>query len=335
MNEEGLHVPDHDSRLPPTPGFVPWIDAATLRRSLTWVEAVDVLEAALVQRAAPGNTPARSFVPVSAGELILMPGEVGPDVGVKVVSVHDGAPERQHVPRIQGVHVALDGATLTPTAVLDAAALTVLRTSALSALAIRHLAPADARSLLVFGTGPQAVGHALAIHAVRPLDEVVVVGRREPAVAAAVAELAVEGLSARPGTAAEVAGVDLVACCTTAADPLFDSGLLRPEATVVAIGSHSPTMREVDFRLVEAATVIVESRASALSQAGDVILAIADGVDADAAIDGDLGELVRGELTPALGRPRFFKSVGEAWADVVVAAAVVTGTRRSERPATA
>lgn len=303
---------------------IPFVNAAALRRALPWSEVVDALENALVQGLAPGNTPPRSFVPVRSGELIIMPGEVGEDVGVKVLSVNDRYSELR-VPRIQGLHIALDGKTLTPRAILDAEALTVLRTSGLSAVAVRWLAPAAARSLLVFGTGPQAVGHALAINAVRPLDHVVVVGRRPEAVDDVVAQVMAAGIDARAGVAEDVAAVDIVACCTTAADPLFDSSRLRPEAVVVAIGSHSPQLREVDTDLVRRATVVVESRESALSQAGDIVLAIADGVDHESAIDGDLRELVAGAVQLTAGRPRFFKSVGEAWTDVVVSAAAVRG----------
>ncbi|MDN5769091.1 MAG: hypothetical protein L0H96_25370 [Humibacillus sp.] len=120
-----------------------------------------------------------------------------------------------------------------------------------------------------------------------------------------------------------MAGVDIVACCTSASTPLFDSAVLRPKACVVAIGSHDPDAREVDTALVARATVVVETRQSALSQAGDVVLAIGDGVPEAEAITGDLAELVRGAVHPASGRPRLFKGVGEAWSDVVVASAAV------------
>ena len=136
-------------------------------------------------------------------------------------------------------------------------------------------------------------------------------------------QLETAGLDARAGVAADVARVDIVACCTTAAEPVFAASLLRPEATVVAIGSHSPDRREVETQLVERATVIVESTASALSQAGDIILALRDGVPQDVAIAGDLQALVTGAVTIVPGAPRLFKSVGEAWSDVVVAATVV------------
>lgn len=298
------------------------IDAHELEQALDWIEVIDALEAALRSGAAPGNSPARSFATVAAGELILMPGEVGDDVGVKVVSVaSDGA--GRDLPRIQGVHVVFDGSTLRPRAILDAAALTLLRTAGLSALAVRHLAPTAAHVLVVFGTGPQARRHVAAIDAVRPLTEVVVVGRRGSAVAEMVEELTTQGFPARAGTGTDVGDADIVACCTSAQRPLFDSDRLRPEAAVVAIGSHSPAAREVDARLVARATVIVETRRSALDQAGDILLAIGDGVPVGDAITGELGDLVSGRLTPSVGTPRLFKGVGEAWSDVVVAAAAL------------
>ncbi len=308
-----------------SPGSIQWIGHEALMAALSWVEVVDALEDALVRGDAPGNTPPRAHVPVSAGELLLMPGQVGHDLGVKVVSVNDNS-FSLGVPRIQGVHVAFDGTTLTPAAMLDARALTLLRTAGLSALAVRHLAPDSACSLLVFGTGPQAVSHAAAINAVRPLDEVVVVGRRPEAVADAVRRIGQIGPLVRSGTSEDVAVVDLIACCTSAERPLFDSSLLRAEATVVAIGSHSPMMREVDTELVRRATVVVETRASAINRAGDIVLALADGLTEDTAISGDLRAMVSGVVIPALGAPRLFKSVGEAWTDVVVASAAVRAT---------
>ena len=90
---------------------------------------------------------------------------------------------------------------------------------------------------------------------------------------------------------------------------------------MVAIGSHEPDAREVDERLAARATVVVESRESALREAGDVIQAIA----ADALHEGELvplAALVRGDAAPEPGRPRLFKSTGMAWEDLVLAAAV-------------
>ena len=79
----------------------------------------------------------------------------------------------------------------------------------------------------------------------------------------------------RPTTALRSA--DVVVCATSARAPLFDSALLRDDVVVVAVGSHEPDARELDAALLGRATVVVEDVATALREAGDVVLAIAEG----------------------------------------------------------
>jgi ornithine cyclodeaminase len=220
------------------------------------------------------------------------------------------------LPRIQGVYALFDGETLAPVALLDGIGLTDLRTSAVSALAVQRLAAAGPRRALVFGTGPQARAHVNALRAVLALDEVGVVGRDQERVAAFAREL-----DAVPASAGDVAGADIVCCCTTAREPLFDGDAVAPHATVVAIGSHEPAARELDERLLGRATVVVESRASARREAGDVIAAIAAGALGPDHVF-ELAALVRGEVPVDPGRPRVFKSTGMAWEDLVLAAAI-------------
>jgi ornithine cyclodeaminase len=113
-----------------------------------------------------------------------------------------------------------------------------------------------------------------------------------------------------------VAGADVICCCTTAREPLFDGDLVADHACVVAIGSHEPDARETDDRLARRATVVVESRSSALREAGDVIAA---GLGPDDVVT--LREVVGGaEIPPG---PRLFKSTGMAWQDAVVAGATL------------
>lgn len=301
-----------------SPTSLPMVSAADLERVVTGADAVEALAAALRTGRATDASPQRTQTDLGEDQLLYMPAAVDGSVGVKMLSLAPGNPAKG-LPRIQGLYVLFDEMTLAPAAILDAVSLTNLRTSALSALAVDHLAPTAADSLLVFGTGPQAGAHVSAIDGVRPLQEVVVVGRSPGRAAPLVAELVGQGYAARAGSAADVAGVDIVACCTSASEPLFDSALLRQEATVVAMGSHSPAMREVDAGLVAAATTVVETREAAWAEAGDIVLAVEDGVPRGQAIDADLHELLTRPDVVAPGRPRFFKSVGQGWSDVVVA----------------
>ena len=284
---------------------IPYIDAAEVRRRLSPLAAVDALEAALRSGLEPEDDAPRSVVELARGQMLVMPSAATSHPVIKIITVGGE-------PRIQGLCVAFDGSSLSPAALLDGIAVTNMRTAAVSALAVRHLAVPDAERLLVFGRGPQANAHIEAIRAIRPIRDVDVLGRddgeRDDRVAAA----------------------DVICCCTTAREPLFDGGCVADHATVVAIGSHEPDTREVDDALAARATVVVESTSSALREAGDVILAIRSGVlDPDRLIT--LRALVHCEHSPAPGAPRLFKSTGMAWEDAVIVAAILDDPRTPAR----
>jgi ornithine cyclodeaminase len=266
---------------------VPFIAAGT-----DYAEAADALEAALRAGLDPEADPPRGVIGLDRGQLLVMASGAARHGVVKLVTVGGD-------PRIQGVCVVFDGETLAPCALVDGIALTNLRTPAVSAVAVRHLAAPDARRLLVFGRGPQGLAHAAALHGVRPFERVDVVGRGEV-------------------TDELVAAADVICCCTTAREPLFEGALVADHATVVAIGSHEPDARETDEALAARATVVVESRGAALREAGDVIQAIAAGaLTADELVP--LGDLVSGRAQVHADRPRLFKSTGMSWEDAVVA----------------
>jgi ornithine cyclodeaminase/alanine dehydrogenase-like protein (mu-crystallin family) len=275
---------------------LPFIAAPEVERRLSVPQAADALEAALAAGLDPEADPPRGAVELDPGQLLLMPSALATHPVVKLVTVGGE-------PRIQGVCVIFDRTTLAPRAVADGIAVTNLRTAAVSALAVRRLAVPNARRLLVFGRGPQAHAHAAALAQIRPIQQVDTVGRDHT------------------GVDELVATADIVCCCTTAREPLFDGALVPDHATVVAIGSHEPDVRETDDALAARATIVVESRTSALREAGDVILAIDSGATSAEALV-TLAGLVRGEATPAADHPRLFKSTGMAWEDAVVAGAL-------------
>ncbi|MFJ1792419.1 ornithine cyclodeaminase family protein [Kitasatospora griseola] len=295
----------------------------SLELTLGHPAAVEALERTLLDGLDVERCPQRSAVPVPAGELLLMPAATGAFAGVKIAGVAPANPAAG-LPRITGSYLLLDGPTLQPLALLDGAALTALRTPAVTALALRALAGPDAAHLVVFGAGPQAFGHVAALRAVLPLERVTVVARR-PGPAAELVRYATEsGLAAAVGGADAVARADLVVCCTTARTPLFDGRLVPDGAVVAAVGSHEPDAREVDERLVGRADLFVEARAVARREAGDLLMA---GAAEESLVN--LSELVTGRAVVRHDRPRFFKSVGMAWQDLAVAAAQYSESRSS------
>jgi ornithine cyclodeaminase/alanine dehydrogenase-like protein (mu-crystallin family) len=282
---------------------------------LGFSRAISALREALAAGLDPESSPPRGSMRLGGGEMLVMPSEFGSVAGIKLVSVVPDNPARG-LPRIHGVYVLLDAASLAPRALLDGAALTSLRTPAVSALGVDLVAPPTASRLVVFGTGPQAYGHVEALRVIRPIDSVRVVSRAPGAFVGHFHALGLDVAAADPSAVAEA---DIVACCTTARTPLFPGELLPPHAVVVAVGSHEPDAREVDSETVRRCGALVESRDAATREAGDIMQAIADGVIGEDELV-TFADLVRG-VSPA--RPRLIKTVGMGWEDLVIAAAVV------------
>jgi ornithine cyclodeaminase len=294
---------------------LPYLDEAELFGLVPWADAVSALEKALFDGLDPAVAPARSIVDVAHGQLLLMPAETPGGVGVKLGTVTRDNPGRG-LPRVQALYVLLDPVTHAPLALMDGTALTTLRTPAVSAVAVKHLAAPEARRLVLFGSGPQAWGHVEAIRAVRPLETVTVVGRDRTRAESLAARLEESGVGAHVGTAGALAHADIVVCATTARTPLFDGCLLQDHACVVAVGSHEPDARELDEQVMRRAEcVAVEDRAAALREAGDVIMAVQAGaLEADRLVG--LADVVRMQHVSGLS---VFKSVGMGWEDLVVA----------------
>jgi ornithine cyclodeaminase len=310
---------------------VPYFDAATITATLPPANAVDAIAAALVSGFDPASDIARTIAGTTHGQILLMPAEVGPHAGVKVVTIAPDNPA-QGLPRIQATYLLYDAATLSPIAVLDGTALTKLRTPAVSVAAIR---PALGRvheplRVAVFGAGPQAVAHVDTLAAVveHPLAAVTFAVRRPERVGAAAPGHGTVVRADSEHARDALAAAHVVICATTARTPLFPADAVAVGAIVIAVGSHEPVARELDSALLARAAVIVEDVATALREAGDVILAIDEG----ACTADDLIPMRTAITTPAqvpADRPVVFKSVGMSWQDLVIASAVVSRTSRT------
>lgn len=306
---------------------VAYVDAESVL-ALGYAAATEAIVRALREGVDPAIGPARSSVDLTHGRLLLMPAETTSATGIKVVTVAPRNPAHG-LPLVHAQYLLFDRATLAPTAVLDGAALTTLRTPAVSVAAVMQRIPDRPINLVVIGHGPQAQGHVAAFAAVRPLGRATYLVR-DPA-RASVAGVALGTDEARR----RLREADVVVCATTARTPVLHSEDVRDDAIVVAVGAYEPGARELGGALLGRSTVVVEDVATALREAGDVVLAVAEGaLDADTLVG--MRDLVLGTLSAPRDKPLVFKSVGMAWEDLAVAEAVVaqdgrsTGTRAGE-----
>ena len=294
--------------------------------------AVQALERALLDGVDPEEDSPRLFSPAPGGEFLLMPASGRRYSGIKALTVAPGNPARG-LEKIQGVYVLFDSETLAPVALMDGTELTAIRTPATTLLAVKHIlaaAPGGAPTaprVVVFGAGVQALNHVRAAHAVLPGASLAVVGRRPERVQSMITKLAAEGIRVDPAGVTDVPDADVVLCTTSSRTPLFDGGLVAPGAVVAAVGQHGLGAREVDAGLVLRSDVVVEGRASALREAGDLIPA-RSAEEWEGIRPANLRDLVSGELKRSPGKPCLYAGVGMAWEDLVTAAVVYErGTR--------
>ena len=307
-----------------------FVDAATVASVLPMLDAIDALSIAFAGTALP-EIPPRSVLAAGGGEFVVMPVVGSGSVGAKLLTINPSNLARGE-PLIQGVFVLFGSDSLRPQAMIDGAALTGIRTAAVSGVATRLLARADARRLVIFGAGVQARAHLVAMLAVRSIETLTVVEPDAERGRALVAFARAEGLDARLGAADSVRDADIVCTCTTSPEPVFDGRLLATGAHVNAMGSYRPETREVDDALVTRAWIVLETRADVLAEAGDLLIPLGAGVISDEHIAVELADVATGRARPPQpGDVTLFKSVGVAFEDLVIAQAMLArldGDRR-------
>jgi len=253
--------------------------------------------------------------------LLLMPAWSDQSLGTKLVTVMPGNRRRGH-PSVNAIYLLFDRASGVPRAVIDGEALTLRRTAAVSLLAARHLARADARNALIIGTGTLAPYMAHAHACARQLQRLWVWGRRGEGAQSLAQRLRDEGLPAQAveDVEAAVRQADIISCATTATEPIVRGAWLAPGTHLDLVGGFRRGMREADDEAIGRARIVVDTYAGALAEAADIIEPLERGVIERTAIVAELAELghgIRGRTTP--DQITLFKSVGTAVADLAAA----------------
>jgi len=252
-------------------------------------------------------------------KLGIMPGVLGDIYGVKLISLFPGNPAKGLSSHI-GAMVLFDPSTGAPSAMVDADALTAIRTAAASAVATRALSRENATTLAIIGTGEQAHSHIEAISAVRDIHNIRIAGRSFERSQGFVRGLPLPATACASAQEA-VQGADIICTVTSSPTPVLQGEWVAKGAHINAVGASVPSMQEIDQTVLLRSALFTDYRPSALAQASEIMAAIAAGKIDETAILGEIGEVLAGKV---IGRRSpdditLYRSLGIAAQDLICA----------------
>ena len=248
-------------------------------------------------------------------------------LGAKVVTVYKNNPEKYNLSTVLGTIILLDEKTGATIAIMDGSYLTAMRTGGVAGLATKSLSRKDSKTHALFGTGAMAGAHALAVDTVRKIEKLFLysidpddkkikfrdelMNRLNPNCEVI--------LSDDPEAAVKAA--DIVTLITSAKDPIIRGEWIKPGTHINGVGSHAPTMREVDTKTIQISKVVCDLVEACASEAGDFIIPVEAGEYEWSAIHGSLGDVLTHRIEGRVNDHEItlFKSVGLAIQDISVA----------------
>ena len=312
------------------------LSAADVRSVLSYHECAAAMRSALTALAAGrAQQPLRTVIRPegAAGLMALMPSYLNEDerglaaiYGLKAICITPTNPAAG-LDTHQGVVLLSSGATGEPVAVVNASAVTEIRTAAVSVVATDLLARPGANQLAVIGTGVQAQAHILAVDGARQLSQIRVAGRdavRTERFAASLGGQTAAPIKACSSARDAVAGAGIIVTATSSAQPVLHRDWIEAGTHINAVGACLPHQRELDTATVAAAVLFADRRDSLLAESGDYRLAAAEGAVSENQVRAELGELLLGTATGRASADEItiFESLGLAIEDLAAASRV-------------
>jgi len=273
--------------------------------------------------------------PDKKGLIAWMPSYLGAAkkaIGAKVITVFPGN-LNSTLDTHQGAILLFETEGGRLLAAVDATSVTAIRTAAVSAVATRALARAEATELAILGSGTQARSHLNAMLLARRITKVRL-WSRNPEHAQRFLD---RWLSSRhessskypetpeiqilPSVKEAVEDADIICTTTSTTQPILEGRWIPNGAHINAVGAYTPSTRELDSVAVARSLLFVDSRESAMKEAGDFLIPKNEGAITDSHIRGELGEVLEGKVR---GRTSdadvtVFKSLGLATEDLAAA----------------
>ncbi len=242
--------------------------------------------------------------------------------GAKVQSVYPHNFEHG-LPSHQGGVLLFDRETGRPAALINASAITGMRTPAASAVATRALSRPNACELALIGYGEQAERHIATISAIRPISRVRVWGRNSEKAKAFADIQSSKGIPTLPYATAEeaVAGADIVCTVTSAKSPVLMGEWLTPGTHINAVGASVAALQEVDLECVKRSRIWVDYMPMAMAAASDILEPLAKGIIGPSNLIGEIGAALNGTITgrTATSEITLYRSLGVPAQDIVFA----------------
>jgi len=290
-----------------------------LTEHLNWADAVEALHRG---HTFPRATVSDMLIPMADGELLTRSAVIpGLGAGTKSVTIRPDNPALlPPAPSVQGLFTLFDEDRGHPVGLIDGALLTFWKTVADSLLGASYMAPNDAKSLAVIGTGPIAKGLLEGYVTFYPdLTDIRIWGRTQER-AQAIADEVTFPLEVCDTAEDAIRGADIVTSATASKSPVIKGDWVKPGAHVDLVGAHAPDMREGDDALISHSSVFVDSRETVLEHIGELRIPISQKVISLADVKGDLYDLVMAD-SHQRGDDEItvFKNGGGAHLDVMMA----------------
>jgi ornithine cyclodeaminase/alanine dehydrogenase-like protein (mu-crystallin family) len=315
-----------------------FLTAADVKKALPMKRAIEIMKQAFVLLSEEKAViPERIHlgVPEFNGDVLVMPIYL-PDskrISLKTITLFDDNPKKE-LPLIHALVTVFDATNGKPLAIMDGAHLTALRTGAGSGVATELLSREDSQVAAIFGAGEQGRTQLEAICAVRKIKKTLIFDPNKTKAKQFAVEMS-NNLSIIVKVASsksELKEADIICTATNSAEPVFSDNDLKLGAHINAIGSYKPNKREIPSKTIQKAKVIVDNKESCLTEAGDLLIPIEEGIITENHILAEVGGIIsnKKQIRRSEDEITFFKSVGNAIQDLITANEVIKVANKSD-----
>lgn len=293
-------------------------------------DVVDVVNEAFLEIAdQTAKCPTRLVIDIEKhkGQVFIMPAYLGKidAFATKIVTSYAANPREHNLPAVFASIILNNPETGDPLALMEGSLITALRTGAVGALAIKHLARKDSRTLGVIGTGFQAMtqvrGTCAVLRNIEKVKAYDISKERADKFAAETAQKLNIKVEVAKSAKECVVGSDVVITATTSTIPVLDGDWVNAGTHINSIGWMGPDGRELDDKIVKKARIYVDTKEGALAESGDLIIPMKKGIIPKDKIYAELCEVVSGKKPGRRQNEELtcFKSVGVSVGDVATA----------------